>query len=430
MAATEVEIGGDGVVLKEERSSVIKHRGGKKNAGKKKRSKSKGTMTTSGKKETFFHMPKFRCFSSKPETDTKGGFKGGADMEVEDETGGKRSPTHLIILVNGLIGSAENWKYAAKQFLKRYPEDVIAHCSECNYSMLTFDGVDVMGERLAEEVISVIKRHPSVQKISFVGHSLGGLIARYAIGRLYERDITEELSQEHGEYRRNGVEDPLLEHKVKGKIAGLEPVNFITSATPHLGSRGHNQVPLFCGVKPLEKVAARTSWCLGRSGKHLFLTDKKDGKPPLLLQMVNDSEDLKFISALQSFKRRVTYANVRFDSLVGWSTSSLRRKDELPKLKHLSREENYPHIINVETIQSSSPREELPLEAIPSGRKKIDFEEEMIRNLTKISWERVDVNFRGSKQRYLAHGTIQVQNDCLYSDGADVIQHMVDNFLV
>ncbi|CAN6539981.1 unnamed protein product [Malus baccata var. baccata] len=430
MAATEVEIGGDGVVLKEEPSSVIKHRGGKKNAGKKKRSKSKGTMTTSGKKETFFHMPKFRCFSSKPETDTKGGFKGGVDMEVEDETGGKRSPTHLIILVNGLIGSAENWKYAAKQFLKRYPEDVIAHCSECNYSTLTFDGVDVMGERLAEEVISVIKRHPSVQKISFVGHSLGGLIARYAIGRLYERDITEELSQENGEYRRNGVENPLLEHKVKGKIAGLEPVNFITSATPHLGSRGHNQVPLFCGVKPLEKVAARASWCLGRSGKHLFLTDKKDGKPPLLLQMVNDSEDLKFISALQSFKRRVTYANVRFDSLVGWSTSSLRRKNELPKLKHLSREENYPHIINVETIQGSSPREELPLEAIPSGRKKIDFEEEMIRNLTKISWERVDVNFRGSKQRYLAHGTIQVQNDCLYSDGADVIQHMVDNFLV
>ncbi|KAM2868885.1 hypothetical protein FF1_016894 [Malus domestica] len=407
MAAMEVEIGGDGVVLKEEPSSVIKHRGGKKNARKKKRSKSKGTMTTSGKKETFFHMPKLRCFSSKPETDTKGGF----DMEVEDETGGKRSPTHLIILVNGLIGSAENWKYAAKQFLKRYPEDVIAHCSECNHSMLTFDGVDVMGERLAEEVISVIKRHPSVQKISFVGHSLGGLIARYAIGRLYERDITEELSQENGEYRRNGVENPLLEHKVKGKIAGLEPVNFITSATPHLGSRGHNQVPLFCGVKPLEKVAARASWCLGRSGKHLFLTDKKDGKPPLLLQMVNDSEDLKFISALQSFKRRVTYANVHFDSLVGWSTSSLRRKNELPKLKHLSREENYPHIINVETIQSSSSREELPLEAIPSGRKKIDFEEEMIRNLTKISWERV-------------------QNDCLYSDGADVIQHMVDNFLV
>ncbi|KAB2629684.1 hypothetical protein D8674_034479 [Pyrus ussuriensis x Pyrus communis] len=410
MAAMDVEIGGDGVVRTEEPPpNEMKHRGSKKNAGKKKRSKSKVTMTTSGKKETFSYMPKFRCFRSKPETDKNGGY----DMEVEDQTGEKMTPTHLIVLVNGLIGSAENWKYGAKEFLKRYPEDVVAHCSECNSSMLTFDGVDVMGERLAEEVISVIKRHPSVQKISFVGHSLGGLIARYAIGRLYERDITGELCQENGEYRRDGVEDPLLKQKVKGKIAGLEPMNFITSATPHLGSWGHNQVPVFCGVKPLEKAAARTSWCLGRSGKHLFLTDKKDGKPPLLLQMVNDSEDVKFISALQSFKRRVAYANVRFDSLVGWSTSSLRRKNELPK-----------------TIQSPSPREELPLEAIASGRKKIDFEEEMIRNLTKMSWERVDVNFRGSKQRYLAHGTIQVQNGCLYSDGADVIQHMVDNFLV
>ena len=28
--------------------------------------------------------------------------------------------------------SAENWRYAAKQFLKRYPEDVIAHCEFLN----------------------------------------------------------------------------------------------------------------------------------------------------------------------------------------------------------------------------------------------------------------------------------------------------------
>ncbi|KAM1364942.1 hypothetical protein ACFX13_044028 [Malus domestica] len=408
MATMDVEIGGDGVVWKEEPPpNEMKHRGSKKNAGKKKRSKSKGTMTTSGKKETFSYMPKFRGFRSKPETDKNGDF----DMEVEDQTGEKMSPTHLIILVNGLIGSAENWKYAAKEFLKRYPEDVVAHCSECNSSMLTFDGVDVMGERLAEEVISVIKRHPSVQKISFVGHSLGGLIARYAIGRLYERNITGELSQENGEHRRDGVEDPLLKQKVQRKIAGLEPMNFITSATPHLGSWGHNQVPVFCGVKPLEKVAARTSWCLGRSGRHLFLTDRNDGKPPLLLQMVHDTEDLKFISALQSFKRRVAYANVRFDHLVGWSTSSLRRKKELPKLKNLSRDDKYRHIVNVETIKSPSPQEELPLEAIASGPEKIDFEEEMIRNLTKMSWERV-------------------KNTCLHSDGADVIQHMVDNFLV
>ena len=49
------------------------------------------------------------------------------------------------------------------------------------------------------------------------------------------------------------------------------------------------------GSHALEKVAARTSWFLGRTGKHLFLTDGKGGKPPLLLRMVRDCEDLKFM---------------------------------------------------------------------------------------------------------------------------------------
>lgn len=35
-------------------------------------------------------------------------------------------------------------------------------------------------------------------------------------------------------------------------------------------------------------------------------------------------------------------------------------------------------------------------------------EEEMIRGLTQVAWERVDVSFHESKQRYIAHNTIQV----------------------
>lgn len=164
--------------------------------------------------------------------------------------------------------------------------------SECNYSTLTFDGVDVMGTRLADEVISVVKCHPDLQKISFIGHSLGGLITRYAIAKLYAQDFTEQTYQENGE--SDGSKDPCRE-KVKGSIAGLEPINFITSASPHLGLRGHRQVPLFCGFHSLEKLASRISWILGRTGKHQFLTDTDTGKPPLLLQMAQDCEDLKFM---------------------------------------------------------------------------------------------------------------------------------------
>lgn len=91
-------------------------------------------------------------------------------------------------------------------------------------------------------MLLVIKQYPDVQKISFIGHSLGGLIARYAIARLYERDATGEHSQENGDTKNDGSGHSSLQEKLKGKIAGLEPMNFITFATPHLGSRGHKQV--------------------------------------------------------------------------------------------------------------------------------------------------------------------------------------------
>lgn len=142
---------------------------------------------------------------------------------------------------------------------------------------LTLDGVDVMGERLADEVIAicnrwfvleglnlyrladspywffllkgfcdskhhtdfsietcycslltqvldVISRKPELTKISFLAHSVGGLVARYAIAKLYRHP------------------NSTFDSKAEGTICGLEAVNFITVATPHLGSRGNKQV--------------------------------------------------------------------------------------------------------------------------------------------------------------------------------------------
>ncbi|XP_076902261.1 uncharacterized protein LOC143556941, partial [Bidens hawaiensis] len=334
---------------------------------------------------------------------------------------------NLFIIITMHI-LAHNWRYAAKQFLKTYPDDIFVHCSERNSSLMTFNGVDVMGNRLANDyknlnlndlcslqVISVIKRHPNLQKISFIGHSLGGLIARYAIAKLYTRDATNNNCLECGSSAR---------------IAGLVPINFITVATPHLGSGGHKQVPMFGGSTTVEKVANHISGVLGRTGRHLFLTDKAHGQPPLLLQMVNDTEDLKFFSALQSFKRHVAYANAHFDHIVGWSTSSIRRRNELPQRKHLVRSGKYPHILKGEQkttniiIQGNTIK--LPVNSFKAARASM--EEAMIRGLTKISWERIDVSFKGSKQRYFAHNTIQVNTPWMNSDGADVIQHIVDNF--
>ncbi|XP_030528628.1 putative lipase ROG1 [Rhodamnia argentea] len=375
-------------------------------------------------KSKSYYLPRFACMRSEPGED------GGFDMEVE-VPGERPRPAHLIVTVNGLIGSARDWRFAAKQFVKQYPEKVVVHCSRSNPCRLTFDGVDVMGQRLAEEVKSVVKDQPTVQKISFIGHSLGGLVARYAVAKLYGSGPASEPTKVNGEC---GSEEPAnhhLEDKNTDKICGLEPVNFITSATPHLGSRGHKQVPMFCGFNSLERLAIHSSGFLGRTGRHLFLTDNDDGKPPLLLQMVNDSENIKFISALKSFKRRVAYANAQCDHLVGWSTSSLRQRSNLPKREHLSAiEKKYPHIIKVEGAKTTSSEQEDSSEHKNDRRKTAELEETMLRRLTTLSWERVDVSFSGSKQQIFAHNTIQVKNQCINSDGEDVIQHMIDNFIV
>uniref|UniRef100_A0A453PTZ5 DUF676 domain-containing protein n=1 Tax=Aegilops tauschii subsp. strangulata TaxID=200361 RepID=A0A453PTZ5_AEGTS len=63
-------------------------------------------------------------------------------------------------------------------------------------------------------------------------------------------------------------------------------------------------------------------------------------------------------SALRSFKRRVAYANITYDHIVGWSTSSIRRQHELPKLELEANNEKYPHVIHVDTANSEGSQQE------------------------------------------------------------------------
>ncbi|XP_058207758.1 uncharacterized protein LOC131320879 isoform X2 [Rhododendron vialii] len=356
---------------------------------------------------------------------------GGVDFFDKAAADAKVPPEHLVIMVNGIGGSAADWRYAAEQFVKRLPDKIIVHRSECNPSKLTFDGVDQMGERLAGEVMNVVKRWPEVHKISFVAHSLGGLVARYAIGRLYELLPRVETAGLSGNCLNGGdLKDSTqyLEQHFEARVAGLEPMNFITFATPHLGSRGHRQLPILCGLPFLERrVSQSAHWVVGRSGKHLFLTDNDEGKPPLLLQMVKDSDNLKFISALRSFKRCVAYANANYDYVVGWRTSSIRRQHELPKSNLLVVDGKYPHVVYVERKATENNHDGA---SSVVEKQATDLEEEMIRGLTQVAWERVDVSFHESKQRYIAHNTIQVKSYWLNSDGADVVLHMIDNFLL
>lgn len=333
------------------------------------------------------------------------------------------SAKHLIIMVNGILGSANNWKFAADQFRSKFGSEVLVHCSARNAATLTFDGVDIMGHRLAEEVKELIEESPSLTKISFVAHSLGGLVARYAIGQLLTPHINveEQETPSNVEKKETPESDPS-----NGIIFGLKPVNFVTVATPHIGLRGNWQLPFVCGLTFLEKLAGFIAhWFVGRTGKHLFLSDGDESQAPLLQRMVSDCPQGLFISGLQAFQRRVAYANMNYDHMVGWRTATIRREWEMPKLKIQPLDCKYPHVIHIEDVPPDTNE--------PSAVRKpvVDpIEEEMITGLRRLSWQRVDVSFSGTAQKLVAHNTIQVKYYWMHSEGADVIAHIIDNFVL
>jgi hypothetical protein len=338
----------------------------------------------------------------------------------------KARPEHLVILVNGIAGSALNWKFAAEQFKLKLGDKVIVHCSSSNSFWKTFSGVDIMGARLAKEVMDVVKQNPDLKKISFIGHSLGGLISRYAIGQLYappgERSYWQERAEAESEAEGSGrSHDP--EQCItydKATVAGLEAINFITLATPHLGCRDNQNLPFLFGLVPLEKIAPLVSHLfIGRTGKHLFLAD---GRQPLLELMVTDCSEGRFLSALRSFKQRTAYANVGYDHMVGWRTASIRKEGELPEVLTEAVDPKYPHIVREETVIAREGHGSVPKDAPAKDLK----EEVMVSGLQQLLWWRIDVNFSKAKPYYAAHNLIQVKVESQHGDGEDVIRHVID----
>ncbi|KAI4623429.1 hypothetical protein J4E80_003239 [Alternaria sp. BMP 0032] len=204
---------------------------------------------------------------------------------------------HLCVLVHGLWGKPEHLKYVSTTLGERYPEDKLhILVAKRNAGSFTYDGIDTGGERVAEEVERKLEELAEaghdITKISVVGYSLGGLIARYAIGLLFHRGIFEKI----------------------------QPVNFTTFATPHLGVR----TPLKGYHSHIWNVlGART---LSMSGRQLFGVDKFRDTDRSLLAVLADSESI-FIRGLAQFKHRSLYANVVNDRTVTYYTAGISQTD-------------------------------------------------------------------------------------------------------
>lgn len=352
-------------------------------------------------------------------------------------------PDHLLVLVHGILASPSDWAYVEAELKKRLGRSFLIYASSSNTFTKTFNGIDGAGKRLADEVKQVVRKTESLKKISFLAHSLGGLFARYAIAVLYASYANGNgVSDEITRFPRGSNLENATSSLCRGTIAGLEPINFITLATPHLGVRGRKQLPFLLGVSFLEKLAAPIAPILaGRTGRQLFLLDEKPSRPPLLLRMASDCEDGQFISSLGAFRCRIVYANITYDHMVGWRTSSIRREAELVKHPPKRSLDGYKHVVDVDycpPVSSEGPN--FPPEAAKakeavlntsSAQKAVEYhdimEDEMIRGLQRLGWKKVDVSFHSTFWPFLAHNNIHVKSEWIYNAGAGVVAHVADS---
>jgi hypothetical protein len=140
-----------------------------------------------------------------------------------------------------------------------------------------------------------------IKKLSVVGYSLGGLVARYAIGLLYH----------------------------KGYFETIKPMTFTTFATPHLGVR----TPSKGYPNHLWNVlGART---LSTSGRQLFTIDDFRETGRSILDVMTDPSSV-FMHALAQFERRTLYTNIINDRSAVYYTTGISRTDPYTNLDDLT----------------------------------------------------------------------------------------------
>ena len=119
---------------------------------------------------------------------------------------------HLVVLHHGLWGNASHMEPVLRELQSLHKDLLIANCEE-SPGTKTYNGIDYCGDRVLDYIKLQLSQYKDIDRISMIGYSLGGLILRYCVGRMFR----------------------------EGMFETIEPINFITIATPNLGVRKPSQ---------------------------------------------------------------------------------------------------------------------------------------------------------------------------------------------
>ncbi|KAI3405648.2 hypothetical protein KGF56_001666 [Candida oxycetoniae] len=258
-------------------------------------------------------------------------------------------PVHLIIVTHGIFSNLTADMLYLKDVLElKVKENIMVRGFRYNAGR-TEKGIRKLGINVANFIVDLVEKLPyRFDKISFIAHSLGGVVQLYAIKYI------------------------LLTRGVEFfKRLNIEPVNLISLASPFLGI--------------LNELNFVISWfldlgTLGKTGRDLTLSKhiptwkdidlddqkKRDTFKPVLETLPNDPLQ----TFLGEFKRLTVYANAINDGIVPLRTAALLYLDyealgdvnTLKRTKHVTEhpELENDHNHDVESIESGDTVSEVP----------------------------------------------------------------------
>lgn len=267
------------------------------------------------------------------------------DKEIWSRAPKYDQPVHLVILTHGIFSNLTADMLYLKESLESNVDDNLLIKGFDGNAGKTEGGVKKLGSKQGKYLITLIDNLLSqdieIEKISFIGHSLGGLVQLYSIKYMldHEKDF---FTKRH-----------------------IKPHNLVFMASPLLGI--------------LNEISFILSWLLdlgtlGKTGRDLTLSRSKLKGRALLDELPEDLHEF-----MKSCSNLIIYANIINDGIVPLRTSALLYLD-------------YVTLDDVRAIKHNKDNEDTDIDSISSKKKNSSFKK--YKQLVSLNF-----NLNGTRKR-------------------------------
>lgn len=174
----------------------------------------------------------------------------------------------------------------------------LIRCNSNGFCCYTFcntnDGIQKGSQRVSNEIKSILRCNPSINKLSIIGCSLGGMYGRYCLTQLFDTNN-------------------LPNTTINGRQ--IELINYISLATPHCGTVDRfSDASCCCSYCCCDSaysagIGMKKYCCYPQTLQELLLFDQDN----LLKKMA--TEEL-YLAPLRLFKQRLIFGNGKNDARV------------------------------------------------------------------------------------------------------------------